>query len=263
MASDVPLTNDMLKQIKEAFAQRPGGDLRREDFTPERIEVYRALVAAHGGGETFLSQEEREANRAAFLAQHPPHADLWVFGYGSLMWNPAIETAEAATARICGFHRSFSLTLQFGRATPDRPGLMLVLRDGGNCEGVAHRIAADKVDSETRVLWMREMLSGAYLPQWLELDFGSRPTAKGFTFVANATHPRVEPQLSLEATAARIAVAEGDRGTNRDYLFNCAAALAARGLNDPYISALDARVRSFLSESQAEVTATANQENEI
>lgn len=241
--------DDTQQRIKTVFAARPGGELRREDFTPERIEAYRAMAETLGATHTFLSQEEREASRKAFLATHPPQTDLWLFGYGSLMWNPAIETANSAPASIEGFHRSFTLTLPFGRATPARPGLMLILTEGGGCAGVAHRIAADKIESETHILWLREMLSGAYRPQWLDVKLGGGRSARGFTFVANVGHPRIEPDLDLDSTAGRIAHAEGERGTNRDYLFQCAASLAAHGLNDPYISALDARVRAILSDS--------------
>jgi cation transport protein ChaC len=200
-----------------------------------------------------LSQEEREASRASFLSAHPEGKDLWLFGYGSLMWNPAIDAAEASPARIEGFKRTFSLTLAFGRATPDRPGLMLVVVEGGQCAGVAWRIPAAKVASETHVLWMREMLSGAYRPVWLDLNFPDGRTARGFTFAAQPGHPRLEPALDFETTAQRIAAAEGERGTNRDYLFQCADALARHGLADDLIARLDARVRAILAD-QSNVT---------
>ena len=242
------MTQNPLDEIQRRFAERPNGDLRREDFTPERIAAYAQLVEKAGLGYTFLSQEEREKNRAAFLSAHPPDTDLWLFGYGSLMWNPAVETAESAPARIEGFQRSFSLTLAFGRATPDRPGLMLVVIEGGACAGVAWRIPAAKADSETQVLWMREMLSGAYRPVWLDLTFDDGRRARGFTFAAQPGHPRLEPTLDLETTAQRIARAQGERGTNRDYLFQCADALARYGLKDDLIARLDARVRAILAD---------------
>lgn len=243
------MTQNPFDEIKQRFAGRPNGDLKREDFTPERIAAYAQLVAQAGLGYTFLSQDEREANRAAFLSQHPAGSDLWLFGYGSLMWNPAIETAGLRAARIDGFQRSFSLTLAFGRGTPQAPGLMLVVVEGGSCAGVAWRIPADKVASETHVLWMREMLSGAYRPVWLDLDFGDGTRARGFTFAAQPGHPRLENSLDFETTAQRIARAAGDRGTNRDYLFQCAGALERHGLQDDLIARLDARVRAILAES--------------
>jgi cation transport protein ChaC len=243
------MTQDPLEEISKQFSARPQGELKREDFTPDRIAAYAARAAQAGLGYSFLSEAEREASRAAFLAAHPPGTDLWVFGYGSLMWNPAIETVEALPARIDGFRRSFSLTLALGRGTPERPGLMLVLLEGGAaCHGVAHRIAAPKVDSETRILWLREMLSGAYRPVWADIAFAGGGSGRCLTFVANAGHPRLETGLDFETSAQRIAAAEGERGANRDYLFQCAAALAQHGLHDDLIARLDARVRAILAE---------------
>jgi glutathione-specific gamma-glutamylcyclotransferase len=243
------MSGNAFDEIKQRFAERPNGELRREDFTPERIAAYAQFVAQAGHGYTFLTEAERDANRAAFLAAHPPGTDLWLFGYGSLMWNPAIETAESRPARIEGFQRSFSLTLAFGRATPQKPGLMLVVVEGGDCAGVAWRIPADKVASETHILWLREMLSGAYRPVWLDLAFTDGTQARGFTFAAQPGHPRLETGLDFETTAQRIARAEGERGTNRDYLFQCAEALGRHALNDDLIARLDARVRAILAEA--------------
>lgn len=243
------MTQNPLDDVQREFAARPKGELRRDDFTPERIAAYAQLVEKAGLGYSFLSQDAREANRSGFLASHPPGTDLWLFGYGSLMWNPAIETAGSRAARIEGFQRSFSLSLAFGRATPDRPGLMLIVEEGGACSGVAWRIAADKVESETQILWMREMLSGAYRPVWLDLVFPDGAVARGFTFAAQPGHPRLEIGLDFETTARRIAAAEGERGTNRDYLFQCAAALARHNLADDLVARLDARVRAILAET--------------
>jgi cation transport protein ChaC len=248
-AQGARVTGNSLNDIQQEFAARPNGDLRREDFTPERIAAYAARVAQAGLGYTFLSEDERERNRTEFLANHKPDADLWLFGYGSLMWNPAIETAASRVARIEGYSRSFSLSLAFGRATPERPGLMLVVVEGGHCDGIAWRIAPDKAASETRVLWMREMLSGAYRPVWLDLDFMDGSRARGFTFAAQPGHPRLETGLDFETTAQRIAHAEGERGANRDYLFQCAHALARNGLTDEVIARLDARVRAILADA--------------
>lgn len=221
--------------------------MARSDFTPERIAAY-AQLANQFGDAKFLSEEEREKSRAEIMAQHVPGADLWVFGYGSLMWNPAIEVAESLPARIEGFSRSFCMRLMFGRGMPDNPGLMLCLVPGGSCAGVAHRIAPAHVESESRILWMREMLSGAYVPTWVDLDLGSRHV-RGVTFVINMAHPRYLPGLGHDEQAARIAKAEGHLGTNRDYLFRTVAALASAGVNDTYLDDIHARVRALTDQS--------------
>ena len=222
----------------------PDGQLARKDFTPERVKYF-SEIAAKFGEAKFLSEEEREASRQAILASHAPGDELWVFGYGSLMWNPAIHVSESLPARIEGFSRSFCMRLMFGRGMPDNPGLMLCLVAGGSCAGIAHRIAPEHVESESKILWMREMLSGAYVPSWVELDLGAR-RVRGVTFVINTEHPRYLPGLSLEEKAARIAKAEGHLGTNRDYLFRTVAALTSAGVEDPYLEEIHRRVRELV-----------------
>jgi cation transport protein ChaC len=218
------------------------GQLAREDFTIERVRAYQTVASQFGDGQA-MSEEAREQSRLDILRAHAEGNDLWIFGYGSLMWNPAIHVTESRPALLQGYSRRFAMRLVFGRAMPDRPGLMMCLVPGGNCHGVAHRIAAQAVESETRILWMREMLSGAYTPTWVDLDFGQGQT-RGVTFVINEAHPRYLPGLAVAEKAARIAVAEGPLGSNRDYLYRTAEALAANGLTDPYIDDMMARVRA-------------------
>ena len=222
----------------------PGGQLARNDFTPERIAAY-AQLASQFGHAQFLSEEAREKSRAEIMAQHVPGNDLWVFGYGSLMWNPAVHVDESLPGRIDGFQRSFCMRLMFGRAMPDNPGLMLCLVPGGSCHGIAHRIAPDHVESESKILWMREMLSGAYVPTWVDLDIGGR-LVRGVTFVMNTAHPRYLPDLSLEEKAERIAKAEGHLGTCRDYLFRTVAALTNAGVKDTYLDDIHTRVHALV-----------------
>ena len=227
------------------------GQLARADFTPERIAAYSQLASQFGEAK-FLSEEAREASRAAIMAQHVAGQDLWVFGYGSLMWNPAVHVSESLPARVEGFHRSFCMRLMFGRGMPDNPGLMLCLVPGGSCAGIAHRIAPENVESESRILWMREMLSGAYIPTWVDLDLGAIHV-RGVTFVINTNHPRYLPGLTVDEKAERIARAEGHLGTNRDYLFRTVSALDDAGIKDHYIDDLHARVRAIVEQQEGTV----------
>lgn len=229
-------------------ASGPDGQLARADFTPERVAAYSQLAAQFGDAK-FLSEEEREKSRAEIMARHVPGEDLWVFGYGSLMWNPAIHVDESLPGRIEGFQRSFCMRLMFGRGMPDNPGLMLCLVPGGTCAGIAHRIAPEHVESESKILWMREMLSGAYVPTWIDIDLGHR-RVHGVTFVINAAHPRYLPGLSHDEKAVRIAKAEGHLGTNRDYLYRTVAALEGAGIKDHYLDDLHTRVRALVDQAE-------------
>lgn len=216
--------------------------LRREDFTSDRIEWYRQEIAKRGG-QPFLTPEERETSRRAMFADLPSGSDVWVFGYGSLMWNPAIHVSGTLIGLAKGLSRKFALKLELGRATSESPGLMLVVEeaDHGTCWGVAHRIAPEHVESETAILWSREMLTGAYQPRWVDLVCDGR-TQRAFTFSVNRAHPRYAGALDAEEIARRIARAEGILGTNRDYLYRTHACLASHGLDDAHISDIFARV---------------------
>ncbi|HEX4304264.1 MAG TPA: gamma-glutamylcyclotransferase [Rhizomicrobium sp.] len=224
-----------------------GRDLRREDFTPERIRRI-ADAAAAGGRLPLMSEEARRASLKAIRESVPAGADAWVFGYGSLMWNPAINVAQSAKAHVRGYHRMFCLTLQVGRATPEQPGLMLGIDRGGSCTGVAHRIAADAVESELSILWMREMLSGAYEPRWVNADIEGHGRTRTLTFVINRYHPRYEGTILEDAAARRIASAQGHLGTNRDYLYRTVKHLADLGVDDGPMHSLEAKVRHFANE---------------
>jgi cation transport protein ChaC len=164
------------------------------------------------------------------------------------MWNPAIKVAESRKAEIAGYHRQFCLTLSLGRGTPENPGLMLGLDRGGDCIGVAHRIVAKDVSSELTVLWYREMLSGAYIPQWVDAQIDGVGAAKVLTFVINTGNPRYEPSVSDEAMAERIAKAQGLLGTNRDYLYRTVRCLDELGITDGSMHRLEARVRALAHE---------------
>ncbi|MBI1239015.1 MAG: gamma-glutamylcyclotransferase [Alphaproteobacteria bacterium] len=228
----------------------PDGQLAREDFTAERFAFIEDQVRKNGGM-PLLSQEERDRARADFLAHHTAGEPLWVFGYGSLMWNPAIHVTESDVALLRGYQRRFCLQLMMGRGSPERPGLMLALDVGGACHGLAHLIAPESVESETNILWMREMLSGAYHPAWVDIEIKDR-VVRGLTFVINHDHPRYVGWLSEDEVAHRIAQAEGLLGTNRDYLFRCARLLEERGMADPYVQSIHRRVEAILSHTPEE-----------
>ena len=237
---------------RSAFMRGEDGLLKREDFTPERI-AYLTEQVAKSGVWKFGSAEDREASRRETLARHPAGQDLWIFGYGSLMWNPALNVTESRTAHVQGWSRSFCLKLIVGRAMPDKPGLMLAIEPGGALTGTVHRIDAAAIESETAILWMREMLSGAYVPTWLtcETEDGS---VDAVTFVINKAHERYAGPLDLAAQAALIAKAEGQAGNNRDYLYRCRQQLQRMAVHDPYVEDLFKAVTALTGESGDPIT---------
>jgi cation transport protein ChaC len=219
--------------------------LRREDFCDEWIAAI-AARAAHLGNYPMLSAAEREASRQRFQSALSPGEGVWVFAYGSLMWNPAMHVAETRPGTVHGHHRVFCLNMMMGRGTPECPGLMLALDRGGSCRGLVHRIAAEHVDSELKILWMREMLGGTYKPRWLAVrtDGG---TVRAIAFVSNHAHPRYVGKLPEAAVIERIARATGNLGTNRHYLYRLAEHLDELGLADTALHRLALAVRDRAS----------------
>ena len=237
--------------LPEGIERPADGLLKREYFTSDVVRSF-VLQMAKQGGEPVMSDEDREASLSAMLTDVPAGRDVWVFGYGSLMWNPAIHVVESRKARITGYHRRFCLTLRFGRGSAENPGLMLALDEGGDCVGVAHRIAAADVRTELGILWQREMISGAYHPKWLDAEIDGTHENRVLSFIINREHPRCEGQLDGEDMARRIATATGIIGTNRDYLYRMVQHLNSLGMDDGPMHELERRVRVFANEPEKE-----------
>jgi cation transport protein ChaC len=206
--------------------------LTRESLLDGTLRAYRESQELICAGDTPQRTEaEMSALLDSSLARHDPAQDLWVFGYGSLIWNPAFEYAEARPAHLHGWHRRFCLKMFMGRGTRETPALVLALDRGGACRGLAFRIKAPMVRQELEILWQREMFGGAYHARWVTLRAGEE-RFPALTFVINHAHPRYIKELSVAQTAAMIAAAKGDLGTCREYLENTMAHLHALGLDD-------------------------------
>jgi len=224
--------------------------LKREELSDERIEQI-VQEARAAGYDFFLSADERAASLSEALARYAPGDEAWIFAYGSLMWNPALDYAESSPCRVEGWHRAFCFWMPMGRGTPDLPGLMLALERGGACEGIAYRLAPDQVESELAILWNREMLAGIYRPQWVPTKLRDGRTVTAVTFEVDSEHCQYCGDLAIEKQAHHMAFAEGRRGTSRDYLANTAAHARALDIHDPYIEGMVERVARLRGEDVA------------
>jgi len=173
----------------------------------------------------------------------PPGRELWVFGYGSLMWKPGFDFVEKAEARLFGYHRRLCIYSFRHRGTPERPGLVLGLDRGGSCHGMAFRVAADKVAEVTEYLWHREMISGVYQPIMARVRIDGRSVAAG-TFVANPAHRQYCAGRDPGFMADLILQGVGQSGANPDYLFSTVAHLDTLGLRDHTLHDLAELVRA-------------------
>ncbi|MSP02163.1 MAG: gamma-glutamylcyclotransferase [Acetobacteraceae bacterium] len=165
------------------------------------------------------------------LADHPTHEDVWLFGYGSLMWNPAMHFVEQRGGRVMGWHRSYCLWLEAGRGSPEKPGLMLALDRGGAAAGALFRVPADQARAELLLPFRRELFTYDYEARWVSVAARAGPV-RAVTFVVNRDGPRYERRLDLERVARHIATASGRLGSCLEYLHSTLASLEALGLND-------------------------------
>ena len=211
----------------------PGGPIqgtpKREDFTEERSAFYMDFLKERG--QPYLTPEQRQVSMQKAIRHLTKDEGVWVFGYGSLMWNPAFFHDHCETAVIHGYHRRFCMGLELARASAECPGLMLALDNGGSCKGMGFYIPPHQIEEELTILWRREMVSGAYHPRWVNGKINGTEE-KLLTFVINHDHPRYKGHLPLDEQAAMIAKAEGHIGTNREYLYNMVGELDGIGIRD-------------------------------
>ncbi len=163
-------------------------------------------------------------------------AEFWVFGYGSLMWDPGFACLEVRMARLYGYHRAFCMLSVHYRGTPGRPGLVLGLDAGGSCLGRAFRVAAPDVQRVRRYLWDREMITGMYDEKLLPVRLCDPATpprrVTALTYVVDRHHAQYAGKLAPETQAAMIARATGRRGANTEYLASAVRHLDELGIAD-------------------------------
>ena len=172
---------------------------------------------------------------------------MWVFGYGSLLWNPGFEVAEKEIATLPGYARSFCMRSIHHRGTETLPGLVLALdaEPAHACEGVALAVARGHEARTLAYLRERELISSAYLERELEIDLRDGRRVTALAYVINPDHVQYCGGLPLEEQARIIARAIGGMGPNTEYLHNTARHLAEIGLHDPDIEWLSQRVRAL------------------
>ena len=156
--------------------------------------------------------------------------DLWVFGYGSLIWRPGFEFVSAQGARLCGFHRSLCIYSHLYRGTPQKPGLVFGLLPGGSCRGRAFEISSNKWPGVLSYLRERETEVYREVKSIIRLDNGRK--VKALSFVADEGHAQFAGGLSIEEQLALVHGSEGNTGSNRDYIFNTMEHLSRLGISD-------------------------------
>jgi glutathione-specific gamma-glutamylcyclotransferase len=157
--------------------------------------------------------------------------DLWVFGYGSLMWHPGFAYLERVPARLTGLHRALCVLSFFHRGTPERPGLVLGLDRGGMCRGIAYRVAASARATTIDYLRGREQVTTVYVEtmRQIELEEQVRRRVRALCYVVDRSHVQYAGRLSLDASLHHVRQGHGQSGPNRDYVLETVRALEALG----------------------------------
>jgi cation transport protein ChaC len=169
-----------------------------------------------------------------------PANDLWVFGYGSLIWRPGFEFIERVPARLIGEHRALCVYSFDHRGTPEKPGLVLGLDRGGACRGVAFRVAAKRSEDTIAYLRSREQTTNVYREVhrsvWLENPARQRVAA--LTYVVDRGHVQYAGRLSLADQLRFVQQGHGRSGNNRDYVLSTVKAIEAEGFRDSQLHQL-------------------------
>ncbi len=226
-------------------------DLGDMALTPDLVGRLKALSTDCGPGPNDTLCDEADYGRLLtdVLSGKPP-GDAWLFAYGSLMWRPACLDEERRPALLRGHHRQFCLWVRRFRGTPERPGLMLALERGGQCQGLALRLKAKTLEQDLDKVLRREIIMkpSAYLPRWLKLQTAAGPlTALGF--VINRDCPRYTGPLPEPRVAEILAGAVGHVGSGAEYLMHTVAHLEELELHDRLLWRLQALVANELAAS--------------
>lgn len=193
----------------------------------------------------LTSAAERERSWRELVACNPnANGEVWVFAYGSLLWNPAFHWVRKQRARLDGFHRDFNLRTYIGRGCKEQPGLVLGLEQGGVCEGEILQVQPQTLEEELDILWSREMVASAYQPHWYPMaNVTDDAEIYAIAFVMDVNYPHYAGQMSFAERCHDLAHAQGSLGCAADYLFDTLAALHSHGIHDEKLEQYAAEVR--------------------
>ena len=189
-----------------------------------------------------LAQPDPQPLLDAFEAQWGGQSDLWVFGYASLIWRPEFEAAEQRAAIVHGWHRALEMCSRVNRGTPEFPGLVFALVNGGSCRGMVYRVERARVDAELERLWQREMPTAVYDPRLLACRT-SRGEVQALAFTLSRSSPSYLGELEDGELVEILRRASGCFGSSLQYLLETADSLQRCGIRDRRVERMVALAR--------------------
>ena len=172
--------------------------------------------------------------------------EFWVFGYGSLMWNPGFDYEAREIVTLAGYHRALCIRSWVHRGTQDHPGLVLGLDRGGSCKGAAFRIGGEGRDETIAYLRERELVTNVYQERFLPIRFADGRRVIAMTYTADRHHPQYAPRMDVEDAARTCATSVGKSGHNADYVRNSVRHLVELGIRDHWMESVASRMESLL-----------------
>jgi len=172
------------------------------------------------------------------------NGELWVFGYGSLMWRPGFVYLERVPARLIGLHRALCVLSFVHRGTPERPGLVLGLDRGGMCRGIAYRVAASARENTIAYLREREQVTSVYVEtvRQIELEDKTRRRVRALCYIVDRSHAQYAGRLTLAESLHHVRQGHGKSGANRDYVIETVRALESLGYREGELHLLAERL---------------------
>lgn len=225
-------------------------------LTAELVARYSRAIEDAGpatGLKFFTDQDYEDLRDTILLQRAAENSPVWVFAYGSLLWDPCFEWAEERNAVAPGWHRRFSFWLTRWRGTREHPGLMMALDRGGCCKGVVYRIGEGNEASAIDCLLRREMAANppTNVPRWITAHSGGAHI-KALAFVVDPRGPAYASGLSEEKTVEVLSLAAGHVGSCAEYLHKTIVQLEARGIRDGSLWRLQQKVAQYLTADRSE-----------
>ncbi|MBD5800955.1 ChaC-like protein [Azoarcus sp. Aa7] len=231
--------NDAFRHLPELHGGIIGAEESGLRISDDMLAAWDVQAQARGLGANWrVSDEALEASRRATLSGIAESQDLWIFAYGSLMWDPGFHFAEVRRASLPGYQRRFTHKTTIGRGSPDHPGLVLSLEPrAGRCDGLAFRIERPILERESLIFWRREMILGGYQPRILPVST-PQGTLDALVLVSDPADENGASEMPLDEVANVIMHACGNRGTNLDYLRQVVEQLDRLCVTDDYVRRL-------------------------